>query len=65
MRDFNLAQKCFDENLAFFTSTAPSAPPDMKEKYNLYVGLGALAEALSYLEGRVRRMEEVLNRLSR
>ena len=56
---FTWARNCFQENLQLF-GDAHSEP----EKYNLYNGLAALAEALADLEGQVLLVHEELNEVS-
>jgi hypothetical protein len=49
------AQKCFGENIQLF-APAKTQP----EKFNLYQGLRALAEAIESLESRIAQIEKTL-----
>jgi len=54
------ARKCFSENLKLLAH--PETEP---EKYNLYSGLTALAQAIAALETRIAQVEDTLSVLNR
>ena len=54
-----VAKKCFDENLRLFV-TAKNEP----EKFNLYSGLHALAEALEGIENELDTIDRRLRGLT-
>ncbi len=58
MTKSSTAQRCFEENLKFF-SNAKSEP----EKYNLYKGLAMLAQAIQDMENDIRIIKRIMPRL--
>jgi hypothetical protein len=58
--EFDLATKCFGENLQL--SADGRAEP---EKFNLYTGLASLSEGLKKLERDINVIQQILSSLSR
>ena len=60
MADLQAARRCFQENLAQYTP--PGGTPDRAEKFNLYQGLDAMAEALLEIQAKLVWIEAALQR---